>query len=112
MLTIPSQCYVPIRLVHRILLVSDPNTALIVAKIVDTSVNIIVYHLTRLEEGLLYIERCLGRRLHEYQTIFFGKSFSFFSADLTTAVQISLIAYKHYHYIWITVLAHLLEPTC
>ena len=45
-----------LRLVYGVLLISDPNSAFIVAEIVDPTVNIIIDHLTSLQEGLFNIE--------------------------------------------------------
>ena len=45
-----------VHFVHRILFISYSDTALIIAEIVDASVNIIVYHLTRLQESLFDIK--------------------------------------------------------
>lgn len=108
---ITSSCHtLTVHFVYRILFISYSNTALIIAEIVDAPVNIIVYHLTRLQEGLLDIKRSFGRCLKENEAILFGETFSLFSADLSPAVEIGLVADEHDHNVGITVLPDLFKP--
>lgn len=93
-----------------ILFISYSNSALIIAKIVDTSVYIIVNHLTRLQESLFDIKWSLGRCFQENKSILFGKTFSLFSTDLSPAVEIGLVSDKHDHNVGITVLSDLFKP--
>lgn len=97
--------------VDRILFVTNSDTTLIVAKIVHASVNVVIYHLTCLQECLLYIECCLGRGLQENESVLLGESLTFLRADLSTVVQIRLVADEHDHYVGVAVLAHLFQPS-
>ena len=96
-----------VRLIHRVLLVSYSDSTLIIAKIVDTPVDIIVNHLTCLQECLLYIEGGFGGGLQEYESILLGEPFSFLRANLSATVQIGLVSDQHDHDIRIAVLSHL-----
>lgn len=61
---ITSSCHsLTVHFVYRILFISYSNAALIIAEIIDAPVNIIVYHLTRLQESLFDIKRGFGRCL-------------------------------------------------
>ena len=79
-------------LVDRILFISYPNTTLIIAEVVDTSVDVIVDHLTCLKECLLHIECCFGGCLQEDEAIFLGKALTFLCAHLAPVVQVGLVA--------------------
>ena len=99
-------------LVHRILFVSHPDSTLIIAKIVHTSVDVVVDHLTSLQECLLYVKCRFCGSFEEYQSIFLCKSLAFFGADLSAIIQIRLVPNEHDHYIRIPVLSYLFQPSC
>lgn len=105
-----SACCASFGLVDSILLITYPNTALIVTQIVDTSINIIVYHLTCLQESLLDVECSFCRCLQEYQSIFLCKSLSFLCAYLSSVVQICFVANQHNHNVRITILSNFFQP--
>ena len=92
------------------MLVSDTNATFVVAQVIHASVNVIVDHSTRLEEGLLHVEVGLRRCLEEDQTVLFCKAFAFFSADLSSTVQICLVANEHNHDVRVSILPDFLEP--
>jgi len=99
-------------LVHRILFISHPDSTLIIAKVVYASVDVVVNHLTSLQECLLNIKGCFCGSFEEYQSVFLGEPFSFLRADLSPIVQIRLVADEHDHYVRVSVLSYLFQPSC
>lgn len=98
-------------LVHRILFVSHPDSTLIIAKVVNTSVDVVVYHLTSLQERLLNIESSFCGSFEEYQSILLRKSLALLGADLSPVVQVRLVTDEHDHYVRIAVLSYLFQPS-
>lgn len=47
-------------LVDRVLLISHPNSTLVIAEVIYSSVNVVIYHSARLQESLLNVEVGLG----------------------------------------------------
>ena len=101
-----------LRLVDRVLFVSDSDPTLVIGQIIHASINIIVDHLTRLEEGLLHIECSLGTCLQENQSVLLGKSLAFFGANLSSGVQVCFVSNKHDHYVRVAILSDFLQPSC
>lgn len=97
---------------YREALVADADPRLIWRKIVHSSVNILVDHLTCRQEGLLNIISGLGTSFHENQPVLFGKSLTFFRADLSAGIEITFIANKHDDHIGVAVLSDFFKPSC
>ena len=106
-----SRCSATWRLVDSELLISHPYATSIVAEVVDATIDIVVDHLTRLQECLLDVEACLGRSLEEDETVLLGEALALFCADLTSAIEISFVAYEHEHDVGVAILSDFLEPT-
>ena len=100
------------RLVHRELLIADSYATSIVAQVVDAAINIVVDHLTRLQESLLNIKARFGRRLQEDEAVLLGEALAFLGAHLASAIEVRLVAYEHEHDVGVAILPDLLEPTC
>lgn len=98
-------------LVHGELFISNSYSTFIITQIIDSSVNVIINHLTSLQECLFYIKSGFSWRLQENQAIFLCKSFPFFRAYLSAVVQVSFISNKHDHNIGISILSHLFKPS-
>ena len=99
------------RLVDSVLLISNSYATSIVAEVIDATIDIVVDHLTRLQECLLYVEACLGRCLEEDETVLLGEALALFRAHLTSAIEISLVSYEHEHDVRVAILSDFFEPT-
>ena len=104
--------WLSIRLVHRVLFISNSDSAFIITQIIHAPINIIINHLTSLQKGLFYIKSCFGWGFQENQSIFLSKTFTLFGTDLSSTVQVCFISYQHYHNVWIAILPYFFKPPC
>ena len=97
--------------IDRVSIIANSYTAPIIAEVVDAAIDIVIDHLTCLQEGLLHVETRLGRRLQEDEAVLLGEALALLRAHLTPAIEVSLISYEHEHNVWVAILTDFLEPT-
>ena len=102
--------WLPVRLVHGILFVAYTNARFVVAQVVDTPVDVVVDHLTGLQEGLLHVEGRLSRGLQEYQSVLLSEALTLLSAHLPSAIKVGLVADEHHHNVWVSILPNFFKP--
>ncbi len=61
---------------------------------------------------IFHIVSCLGRCLHEHQTILLRKLFTFLCANCSSVGQVTLVAYKHDGHVGVGMLPCIIQPAC
>ena len=104
-------CAIGVWLVHGVLFIADPDSTLVIAEVINASVDVVVDHPAGLQEGLFNVEVGLRGGLQEDQVVLLGKALAFLSAHLATAIQVGLVSYQHHHYVGVAILPHFYKPT-
>jgi len=60
---------------------------------------------------LFYVESSLRRGLSEYESVLFCEAFALLKGDLSAGVEVAFISDQHDGHVWVSVLAHFLEPS-
>jgi hypothetical protein len=61
----------------------------------------------------LFNVKCgLGRCFHEDQPVLFSESVTFLGGDLSSGIEVALVADEHNCHVRVAILPHFLEPPC